>query len=224
LGLSLFFVADRYRLPLVLLLMPLAADQAKVFFDRGKAAYRSLLAAAAIALPLNLPNRFTASFAADDAERQILAAHAWRNQGKIHQASVISADLVARYPNDANAQMLRAEMLVNAGKCRDALDPLRRATELAPRAATPWVMLGNCFADLGEPAPAERAYAAALSLHPYHPVALARAAELYESHGRLVEARALYQRFLKAGYDDPDIARRLAALTPVRQGVRTRGP
>ncbi|HMI90222.1 MAG TPA: hypothetical protein VK509_02610, partial [Polyangiales bacterium] len=208
LGVALFFVAARYRLPLALLLIPFAAEQALRALA-GLRAWRGqrtagqpgpLLAFACCAVLLSWPNAFTASFRADSAELGVLEAQALRNQDQRERAGTIAARLVERFPDDANVHMLRAELLIDAGRCDQAVPHLVRVIELAPRAATPRVMLGTCHDDLGDAAAAERALAGALSLHPYHPLALQRAGELYARYGRRVEARALLSRFEQSGY------------------------
>jgi tetratricopeptide (TPR) repeat protein len=205
LTLAIFFVSSRYRLPLALSLMPLAVDQVFHFARAEAANVRGLWAFGATFFALNLPNAFTRGFRADDAERGILEAQAWRNQGKLERAAPISEELVGRFPNDPNVRMLRAEVLVALGRCDAAVPELERAIALAPKATTPRVMLGSCFDELGSPAEAERAFASALSLHPHHALALARAGTLYARHGRLREARSLLTRFVADGYDDPEV-------------------
>jgi len=204
--LAAFFAAARYRLPLVLFLLPLGAVEILRLSAAGRTAARSLAALLACVALLNAPNAFTQSFAAGEAERGILRAHAFRNQGKREQAAQISEQLAGRFPTDANVQMLRAEALLDAGRCELALPHLQRVTELAPRAATPWVMLGSCLGERGDAAGAERAFATALSLHPYHAIALKRAAALYAQHGRVIEARSLLTRFVRSGYHDREVA------------------
>jgi tetratricopeptide (TPR) repeat protein len=217
--LAVFFVSSRYRLPVALLLLPLAADQAwhLVAGGRTRSAALSLLAIATI---VNLPNDFTKSFAASAAERGILEAQAFRNQGKLEHAGAISENLVRSFPDDANVRMLRAEMLTSSGHCAEAVGHLRRVIELAPRATTPRVLLGTCLDELGDPAAAERAFAAALSLHPYHALALKNAGSMYARNGRAIEARALLTRFVKSGYDDPEVTRLLGEVTRAAHGAR----
>jgi hypothetical protein len=52
-----------------------------------------------------------------------------------------------------------------------------------------------------------------LSLHPYHALALKRAGTMYARYGRVIEARSLLSRFVRSGYDDPEVTRQLAELT-----------
>jgi tetratricopeptide (TPR) repeat protein len=212
-GIAVFFVAARYRLPLALLLIPLAVDQALHLLALGRGALKSVASLAALIVVLNLPNEFTRSFAADGAERGIVEAHAWRNQGKIGPADRLAEKLVARFPDHANVRMLKAELLVNSGRCEQARSHLQRVTELAPRAATPWVMLGSCLDQLDDHDAAERAYAMALALHPYHSRALKLVGAMYARRGRSFEAQAVFKRFLKSGYQDPDVDQWLKELT-----------
>lgn len=206
--LALFFVSSRYRLPLVLLLLPLASDQALVMIGRlraafpSRAAFRPALGLALVALLLNLPNRFTSTFAASAAERGILTATAWRNQGRYERALEVARELVPRFPQDPNVLMLGAELLAGQGRCRDAEPLLKRTLQLAPRTATPRVLLADCYESLGQVDAATRELANALALHPWHPLALRNAALLFQRERRPKEARVLAARFLQAGYDD----------------------
>jgi Flp pilus assembly protein TadD len=90
--------------------------------------------------------------------------------------------------------MLWAEASYSNGECARAVPPLRRVIVLAPRTATPRVMLAECLAAAGDLAGAERLYAAALAVHPYHARALQGAADLYRRGGDLQATRVLLQR------------------------------
>ena len=205
--LALFFVSSRYRLPLVLLLLPLAADQALFMLTERHQTRAAVLALAAMVL-LNLPNRFTARFAASEAERGVLEATAWGNQGQPERASMLAADLVQRFPHDPNVLMLRATQLIDEGdRCRDAEPLLTETIVLAPRTATPRILLASCYESLGQLTAAERSLANALALHPYHPQALRNASLLMERERRPKEAKALAQRFLASGYEDSRLRR-----------------
>lgn len=209
--LAVFFVSSRYRLPLVLLFLPLAAEQALLFFRERFAARGPLVALAGSALLLNWPNRFTASFAASPAERGILEASAWRNQGQLQRAERISAKLTRSYPKDPNVLMLRAELLAASDRCREAEPLLLETRELAPRTATPRLLLADCYQARGDLPAAERELANTLALHPFHPVALRRASLLFWEQRRRREARILASRFFASGYRDAELEQ-VAAL------------
>jgi len=207
--LALFFVSSRYRLPMVLWLLPLASEQALWLVRSARLNPLVLVAPAALLALLNLPNAFTKTFAADAAERGTLEATAWKNQGRFDRAEALAAELVQRFPADANVAMLQAELLVSAGRCRDAEPLLKKTLELAPRTATPRVMLADCYAALGREREAEQQLVSALALHPYHPLALRDISLLFVRQHRGVEARALVGRFLAAGYRDPELVARV---------------
>jgi Flp pilus assembly protein TadD len=102
---------------------------------------------------------------------------------------------------------LRATQLADADRCREAEPLLLETVEHAPRTATPRILLASCYETLGQLAAAERALANALALHPYHPLALRNASLLMQRERRSKEAKALAQRFLASGYDDPALRR-----------------
>jgi tetratricopeptide (TPR) repeat protein len=210
--LAVFFVSSRYRLPLVLLLLPFAAEQALVLLQQRQAARASLWALAGGAVLLNWPSPFTASFAASPAERGVLEASAWRNQGQLERAAQISAQLVRSFPNDPNVLMLRAELLAASSRCREAEPLLAKTRELAPRTAAPRLLLAECYEARGDLRAAERELGNALALHPFHPQALRRASLLFLQERRSREAGMLASRFLASGYRDPELER-VAALT-----------
>lgn len=199
--LAIFFVASRYRLLLALLFLPFAVEQA-FWLSRAP---RGLVPVAGMLLLLNLPNDFTRSFAASPAERGLLEAHALRNAGRLAAADTLAARLVQRFPADPNVQMLRAEQLVSTGACASAEPHLTRVIALAPRTTAPRLLLADCLEQLRRPAAAELAYAGALALHPFHPVALKRASALYLRQRRAREAKPLLERFIAAGYRDAQV-------------------
>lgn len=210
--LAVFFVSSRYRLPLALLLLPFAADQAWFFARYGRQQPQLLWAGGALLLLCNLPNQFGRSFAASAAERGILTAHAWRNQGNAEEADRVSAELAARFPNDPDVRMLRAEQLLAAGDCSAAAPHLQKTIELAPRTTAPRILLADCWDQLRDPRAAMREYVNVLALHPYHPVALKQVGALYLRERQPRQAAALLARFVASGYRDPEVAGWLARL------------
>jgi hypothetical protein len=201
--LAVFFVSSRYRLPMVVLLLPLAGEQAVWLWRAARWEPRLLMAPAALLIVFNLPSGFTKTFAADAAERGTLEATAWKNQGKLERAAKLATALVQQFPADPNVLMLRAQLFVAEGRCRDAEPLLKQTIALAPRTATPRVMLADCYEELGNLPAAEHQLVGALALHPFHPRALREASLLFFRQNRGVEARALAGRFVAAGYRDP---------------------
>ncbi len=213
--LALFFVSSRYRLPLVLVLLPLAADQLLWLCQlQAEQRWPRLALAAVLALALNFPNSFTATFAASPGERGLLEANAWRNQGNSARAASKARELGARFPDDANVLILRAQLFAEEGRCHDAQPLLKKTIQLAPRTATPHILLASCYESLGELAAAERELANTLALHPYHPLALRDASLLFLRQRHAREAKILAGRFLAAGYRDDTLER--VAAAPLR--------
>jgi hypothetical protein len=207
--LALFFVSARYRLPLVIVLLPFAAEQA---LHWSRLSRRASVLALALVLVLNLPSDFSKTFAASPAERGVLVARSWRNQGNWARASQQSSHLLLRFPDDADVRMLRAELLVAHGACSEAELHLKRTIDLAPRTVTPRLLLADCLAERGDLAGAQRALAGGLALHPYHPIGLKQGAALFLRQRRSAEARLLLERFVASGYRDPEVSAWLAAL------------
>jgi len=216
--LAVFFVCSRYRLLLALLLLPFAVDQA-LHLARSRG---GLVLVGGLLLLLNLPNDFTRSFAASPAERGLLEAQALQNAGQDARARTLAADLALRFPDDPDVQMLGAEQLADTDACAQAEPHLTRTIRLAPRTAAPRLLLADCFERLGRPAAAELAYAGALALHPYHPVALQRASELYLRERRPRDAEPLLKRFVGAGYADAQVDAWLGALDADRRRAQVR--
>ncbi len=207
LALALFFVSSRYRLPLVLLLLPLAADQVFELVRTRTSVRWSALAVASGLLILSWPSDFSASFAASPAERGLLEATAFRNRGNSEHAARLAAELVERFPDEPNALMLLAELRVAEDRCAEAEPLLKRTVFLAPRTASPRLLLASCYEARGDWRSAERELANTLALHPYHPVALRRASLLFWQQRRSREAKALASRFLASGYSDAQLER-----------------
>lgn len=202
LAMAAFFVASRYRLPMLLLLLPLAADTVARWAEARRIGKRELAGLAALLVALNLPMPFTASFAADRRERLLMRASAWQSQGNVEEAERIADALLARHPDDANVQMLRATLYAMQGRCERAVPHLERVAALAPLATTPWIDIAHCLAERGDVPGAERAYAHALAIDPHHPQGLRGAAVLYMDTNRAPNAIMLLARLREGGQSD----------------------
>jgi len=82
--------------------------------------------------------------------------------GGAYETAVQAAEsLSQREPMSAEAHYLQAVALVDLGRDRAALEPLRRAVYLAPRSPLPQFLLGTVLARLGHRGAATGAFAAA---------------------------------------------------------------
>jgi chemotaxis protein methyltransferase CheR len=82
-------------------------------------------------------------------------------QGEYETAVAAAECLAVRDPMSTDAHYLHAVALVDLGRDRAALQPLRRAVYLSPRSPLPQFLLGTVLARLGHPAAARGAFAAA---------------------------------------------------------------
>jgi tetratricopeptide (TPR) repeat protein len=199
--LAVFFVSARYRLPLVLVLIPFAAEQLLAL----RHAPKQLAPFAALVMLSNLPNDFSKTFAASATERGVLTVRSWRNQGNFGRALDESTTLVARFGDDPDVRMMQGQLLIEAGRYTEAVTHLQKTIDRAPRTVSPRLLLADCWLQLGRPRDAERSLAGALALHPYHPLGLKQAASLYLHDRRSAQARTLLRRFAASGYRDRDV-------------------
>ena len=71
---------------------------------------------------------------------------------------------VAQNPSDVEGLNNLAAALVNAGRAREAMEPLERALKLKPRHAGSHVSLGFAYLGLGDPARAKTLFREAIAL------------------------------------------------------------
>jgi hypothetical protein len=202
---AVFFVAERYRLPLVLLMLPLAVDEVFSYFIGATGHRLALLGVTTIAL--NLPMSLTKTFVASEAERGVITTRALMFRREMPLADGLSDSLARRFPRDANVQMVRAEVLAMTKGCDLAIPYLEATVKLAPSTTTPRVMLGGCYGARGDESATVRVFTELLKVHPYHRDALRVVGLSHARHGRVTEARQLLRRFVATGYRDPFVGR-----------------
>jgi chemotaxis protein methyltransferase CheR len=94
-----------------------------------------------------------------DITLEVIREHLLR--GEYETARQAAEALAERDPLSAEAHYLQAVALVDLGRDRGALEPLRRAVFLAPRSPLPQFLLGTVLARLGQRGAATGAFAAA---------------------------------------------------------------
>lgn len=172
LALALFLPAARYRLPVVVLLIPLAAI-AVVAWRKSPGAPRltHTLALLASVVLLNAGNAYGASFAATPAERLRLLAESHAQRGERDRALELSRLAAQRFPDDPDAQLDHGRHLLAAGEAHEAAACFSKAAELVPDSEGPHVLHGYAMLALGDPAAALRDARTALARNPHHPEA-----------------------------------------------------
>jgi predicted Zn-dependent protease len=107
--------------------------------------------------------------------------------------------LIARVPNYPYFHELKGQALLEAGRPREAIAPLRRAVELAPDAGLIRIMLGHAFLATDDPALLEDAAASLRTGLDDEPLASAgyrHLATAFERQGRTAEAELAVARGL----------------------------
>ncbi len=122
-------------------------------------------------------------------------------------AAVVASltELVARKPDDANAQFLLGLAYVRQQKYAEAKGPLTRVIELNPGFAGAWLELAVSRRRLGEPEQALEAYEKALALDPKNADAAYNAGLLLFEASRTDEALARFEQGLASKPSDPDL-------------------
>ncbi len=83
-----------------------------------------------------------------------ISAHRFNSQGSAHQ---LIDSLIAQQPNNPFFHELKGQALLEAGRAREAVVPLRRAVQLAPGQPLIRGMLGHALVSTGDPKDAQAA-------------------------------------------------------------------
>jgi len=126
------------------------------------------------------------------------------------RGAVAAADkLIAQIPDYPYFYELKGQTLLEAGKARAAIAPLRRAVELAPSPGLIRIMLGSAELAAGDPGAAVADLRAGLTAEPLAEIGYRQLAMAYQQQGKVAEAElATAEGHLIAG--DIDVARSFA--------------
>ncbi len=166
---TLFFVADRFRLPATGWLCLLGGASLAEVLSRARRAPLAAAWPAALALVLG------AALHAPGPERHgarehVMLANALSGRGRLAEAEALLRRAVEIDPQGANARFNLGRLLVRAGRYEAAAEEFARAADLAPDFAAAQIALGDLARREGTPAAeaeARRRYEAALALEPY---------------------------------------------------------
>ncbi|MHC1788590.1 tetratricopeptide repeat protein [Solidesulfovibrio sp.] len=147
--------------------------------------------------------------------------------GRLAEIVERATNLTARYPADPFGWSVLSSALLHQGRSEQALPPLRRALDLAPREAGLHCNLGLALLALGRTEEAMAGFRRALEICPGSVAARNKLGNALEAVGRLDEAAAHYQMSLEASPDQPrtlyNLANTLVALgRPGEAAVRYR--
>lgn len=201
-----FFVAARYRLPLVPILLLFATDYCLWLRDKvGRREWRAMgpslavLIVAFVVVNRGLPAIDHIYRAETD--RYLGIYHV--DRGDPAPAEQAYRRALAADPEYAEAHAELGQLLRDQGRYAEALRHLRRANELCPRSAATSYLVGTAYAASGDPDSAESWFRKAVTLAPYA-LACRDLGILLLDHGRLSEAEALLARASELDADDLD--------------------
>ncbi len=129
-----------------------------------------------------------------DAEAGVQLSIALRTMGSYDDAIAAIGRTLAVQPDNIEALMELAKSHVGRGQGFYAIDPARRAQQLAPRDWRPPSLLGVAYEQAQRDEEALAAHRLALSLAPDNPSAISNLALFQASHGQSAEAEALLRK------------------------------
>ncbi|MDE0440497.1 MAG: sulfotransferase [Gammaproteobacteria bacterium] len=141
-------------------------------------------------------------------QRQLFArAQRLLQAGEAEAAQTICADVLARYPEDANFLCLSAQALTRLGHFDEAQVRIEAALGIFPEFERAHEAKGDLLLARGELSEAVEALQEALRLNPNRQQTRLKLGRLFLRMGYVDKARRLRGEFLKRGTDNPDIVR-----------------
>ena len=141
-------------------------------------------------------------------QRQLFArAQRLLQTGEVEPAQAICAEVLARYPEDANFLCLSAHTLTRLGRFDEAGAQIEAALGIFPEFGRAHEAKGDLLVARGEPSAAVEALEEALRLDPTRQRTRLKLGRLFLRMGYVDKARRLRGEFLKRGADNPEIVR-----------------
>lgn len=239
-GVILFFVNSRLRMPVILLAILLAGHAASQMISRVRAVGPRRIAGtlATLAALIVLCNTHLAGVRQVDAANDaVVLGNAWQRMGRMDDAVVSYRQAVALDPDRAEAHHNLGLALLRLGRAEEALAALRRAATLAGDRPAIHNSLGTAFEGIGQADSARQEYETALHLLPDYYLAhvnLSRLALRQQDFGRaaaharsaaslrpaVVQAHCLLAVALLASGDRAGSDQALAALARLEAGAQ----
>ena len=219
--LAWFIVGARYRLSIVLLLIPLAATCVAWGIRRvapGSAPVRAPNAAAGGAVLLctlvlcNASHAYSNAFAATTAELLLVEGQAHAALNDTDQALRVSKEATERAPHDPDAHLQLGQLLLTVGRAAEAADHFRRAGVLVPESEAPWILHGHAMMAMGRYNDAIYNFREALKRNAFQAAALRDLGKSYALAGERSSAIDNLRRYLNAGHRDDEASYMLAQL------------
>lgn len=199
LGIALFFVTSRYRLPVAMFLIPLSAVGCLSVFDLVRAsAWRwsvPQVTLSAAVFALSMWNPFQVGGLADSRGEYGLGVDYYRT-GDYRMAMDALNRSLAEDPGYAPAWTMRGRVNDRLGDSHAAIRDLQTACGLDSGMSDAYLWLGVAYQKTGQHQRAEREYLRAVKLDPRRVEALNNLADVYLREGRLEEALVFLQKAL----------------------------
>jgi Flp pilus assembly protein TadD len=151
----------------------------------------------------------------------IRQAQLLRASGNYDDAIRALAQMMLVYPDDPRVVGEYGKVLVQQGRSQDAVNFLRRATDLQPGEWTYYSALGVAYDQVNDPVHARAAYERALQLKPGEPAVLNNYALSRTLAGDLDGAQRMLAQAAAAPNADPRIARNVAMVASLKPVTST---
>lgn len=200
-----FFVAERYRIPVAALLIPLGGYGAAALFALLKRRQYGRLVrwfsvAAALLVWFHLP---WAPYTPDTSRWHLHHALAWAQQGDRAAARAELERAIAAGPDNSAAHLRLGYLLAAEGDRQGARHHYRAAVRTNPDSALAHNNLGYELAQAGRLNEAEDAYRAALEISPDFALAQNNLGNLLLDRGRAADAERVFRGLTQTHPDDP---------------------
>jgi tetratricopeptide (TPR) repeat protein len=202
----LFFVASRYRLPLVPILILFAVDYClwlphRVAHGQWREAGPSLAVLVVAFLAVNRGLPAIDHIYRAETDRYLGIYHV--DRGDAAQAEQAYRRALATDPKYAEAHAELGQLLRDQGRYAEALRHLRRANELCPSSEATSYLVGTAYAASGDADSAESWFRRAMAMAPYA-AAYRDLGMLLLGQGRLSDAQPVLSRASELDADDLD--------------------
>ncbi|CAM5447085.1 tetratricopeptide repeat protein [Thauera mechernichensis] len=144
--------------------------------------------------------------------------------GQLEAAERHAAALTRRHPGHPFGWKALGGVRRLRGRVRESLEPMKRATRLAPGDAEAHSNLAKTLMDLGQLEAAEASYREAIRLRPEHVVAHLYLGDLLQICGRLNEAEACFRNAIRLKADLAEAHFKLAQLLAIRGELQAAMP
>ena len=94
--------------------------------------------------------------------------YALMSEGRFDEAEKIFRHVIRNYPDNPRSKLLLADLLVERGKCKEALPMIEEAIKAVPTAGYPWAVRGRALGKLGRMKEAKESMKRALQIEPHN--------------------------------------------------------